>query len=91
MRRLLHGFINFRTIVPSSNCSSKPVLTALGRHSRAHAAGCYGRQSVDSRRIQVQADLSTAEGLADTIEGRNSVGVHHGNMQSVWVGKRRLI
>ena len=42
MRRLLHGFINCLTSAPSCNYSSNPVLTALGRHPQAHAAGCFG-------------------------------------------------
>ena len=41
MRRLLHVFINFRTIAPSCNCPSNPVWTALGGHPQAYAAGCF--------------------------------------------------
>src|SRR5664279_4500953 len=31
----------FRTIAPSFNCPSNPVLTALGRYSQPYAAGCF--------------------------------------------------
>jgi len=53
MRRLLHGFINLRTIGRSCNWSSNPVLTALGQHPQGPPRAPSGRQSVDSRRIQV--------------------------------------
>jgi hypothetical protein len=41
MRGLLHGFINYHSIAPTSNCPSNPVLTALGRDPQGHAGDCF--------------------------------------------------
>src|SRR5664279_935734 len=96
----------FRTIAPSFNCPSNPVLTALGRYSQPYAAGCFraasGRITPDpsitwlayrrckATRLNVSDGLRQVETVRTYLSERTCLAIVISEVCTVALGSRTL-